>query len=102
MAQDAEAQSTLSAAALAFASHYVGHETYDATQTQLADIDPSLKAAHALVTNGTDTTWEAEEESLSGTVFSIRYDGSFPATRDCSRPGEGRCRDTPDEFGNRW
>ena len=102
MAQDAEAQSTLSAAALAFASYNVEHETYDATPAELAGIDASLNAAHALVTKGTGSTWEAEERSISGTVFSIRYDGSFPATRDCSRPGQGRCRATPDAYGNRW
>ena len=101
-AQDAEAQSTLSAAAFAFALHFAAHESYAATRAQLIDIEPSLNGAHALVTNGTETTWEAAEESRSGTVFSIRQNGTGEATRDCSRPGEGRCRDSLDAFGNRW
>jgi len=41
-------------------------------------------------------------EDLSGGTFTISLDAAGSATRTCSNPGKGGCRQTPDSQGNLW
>jgi type IV pilus assembly protein PilA len=99
---DTAAKTTLRTALVAITSHEINEGTYAATAADLVAIEPSLGDANNLTVAGTATTFTMTEESDSLTVFTVSRDAAGKTTRDCSAPGTGLCKSTPDANGNRW
>src|SRR4051794_9819030 len=104
-AQDANAKTvvvTASKAMLAFGTDHGGFA--DVTNDDLAKIEPSLAQARNLTLDTTDTTFSITVDSAAanGATFSIQHTAGGDEIRDCSRPGTGACRETPNAHGDRW
>jgi type IV pilus assembly protein PilA len=104
-AQDAEAKTGVVTAAKAMVIYGHDHGGYrDATKADLARIDASLLQFRGLTVTSTDDDFTVSVESAagSGAAYSIARTSAGVETRDCTKPGEGGCRETPDDDGNRW
>ena len=80
-------------------------KAYDTDAGTLQDLEPALNNARNLQVTGTETTFTISVDSEStggGGTFTIMLDAAGNATRTCSNPGRGGCRQTPDSSGNRW
>jgi type IV pilus assembly protein PilA len=100
--EDTEAKATLRTAAIALTTYELEADTFNATRAQLEAIEPALVEARDLQITGTSNMYIVSERSADGTVFSIRRDPTGKITRDCTVPGYGLCRETPDAGGDRW
>jgi type IV pilus assembly protein PilA len=103
-AQDADAKSSVAAAAKALETWGTDHGGYaGATPLALARIEPSLGQARGLAVQATPTTYTVSVDSAGdGGTFSLERLASGETVRDCTHPGSGTCRDQPDAQGNRW
>ena len=104
-AQDTEAKSSVRAARQTLETFHTDRSTYDTNAATLRDMEPSLNEARNLVVSGTEKTFSIAVESRStggGGTFTMELDSAGNVTRDCTNPGEGGCRATPDASGNRW
>ncbi len=103
-AQDAEAKTAAVTAAKAMAAYSTDTGDYaGATPAALAKIEISLAQARGLTVASTADTYTVSVDSAAGhgAAFSIEHTTSRHV-RDCTKPGIGSCRDTPDASGNRW
>ena len=102
-AQDAEAKTTVTAAATAMAVWEQDRESFaGATAGDLAKIEESLGQARGLTVTSTLRTYTVTVESQAGGTYSISRVATGDVTRTCSQPGVGACRDTADANGNSW
>jgi type IV pilus assembly protein PilA len=103
-AQDAEAKTAVVTAAKAMLAYSTDHDDFaGASVAELAKIEPALSQARALtVTSTSDTYTVSVQSATGGAAFSIERTAQGTEKRDCSKPGVGACRETPDAEGNRW
>jgi type IV pilus assembly protein PilA len=104
-AQDAEAKTGVVTAAKAMVIYGHDHGGYlNATKADLAKLDVALQQFRGLTVTSTDDTFTVSVESAagSGAAYSIQRTAAGAEQRDCTTPGEGGCRETPDADGNRW
>jgi len=102
-AQDAEAKQVIRTASHALQVFHMDHETYDADVADLVQIEPSLRSARHLVVNGTFNTFDVAVDSASGhNTYTLERDADGKVLRGCTVPGNGGCRDTPDDDGQLW
>jgi type IV pilus assembly protein PilA len=105
-AQDAEAKAATVTAATAVVAYSTAHDgSYDgATPADLVKIEKALGEARALAVEATASTFTVSVQSAASgsTRFSIARSTDGADTRDCTTPGVGACRSTPDANGNRW
>jgi prepilin-type N-terminal cleavage/methylation domain-containing protein len=102
-AQDAEAQSMVRTATTALRTHELDHDTFNATRSDLENIEPAIgEASGDFHVEGTALTFTIRERSVSGTDFTLTRDSDGKTTRTCSVPGRGLCRAALDADGNRW
>jgi type IV pilus assembly protein PilA len=102
-AQDAEAKQVIRTASHALQVFHMDHDTYNASVANLVDIEPSLRSARHLVVNGTATTYDVAVDSASGqNTYTVARDADGEVLRGCTVPGNGGCRDTPDDDGQLW
>jgi type IV pilus assembly protein PilA len=104
-AQDVDAKSAVRNARTTLETFHTDRSTYDATATELIDLEPALADAKNLTMSGTDTTFSIAVDSRAangGGTFSIVLDGNGDVTRLCTNPGKGGCRPTADAAGNLW
>ncbi len=104
-AQDANAKTvvvTATKAMLAFGTDHGGFA--DATNAELAKIEPSLAQARNLTIEATDRefTVTVDSAAANGANFSIRHGAAGDEIRDCSLPGTGGCREDLTANGDRW
>jgi type IV pilus assembly protein PilA len=104
-AQDTSAKSAVRNARTTLETFHTDRQTYDTDAATLQDLEPALRDAPNLQVTGTDETFTVSVDSTStngGGTFTISLDAAGNATRTCSNPGNGGCRQTPDSSGNRW
>jgi type IV pilus assembly protein PilA len=102
-AQDAEAKQVIRTASHALQVFHMDHDTYDADVADLVQIEPSLRSARHLVVNGTFNTFDVAVDSASGhNTYTLARDADGKVLRACTVPGNGGCRDTPDDDGQLW
>jgi prepilin-type N-terminal cleavage/methylation domain-containing protein len=102
-AQDAEAKQVIRTASHALQVFHMDHDTYDADVADLVQIEPSLRSARHLVVNGTFNTFDVAVDSASGrNTYTLARDADGKVLRGCTVPGNGGCRDTPDDDGQLW
>jgi type IV pilus assembly protein PilA len=104
-AQDTEAKEAVRTARVTLETYHTDRSTYDTDAATLRDMEPSLDEAPNLTVSGTATTFTIAVDSRAtggGGTFSLALNGSGNAVRDCTNPGKGGCRTTPDSGGNRW
>jgi type IV pilus assembly protein PilA len=102
-AQDAEAKTTVTAAATAMAVWEQDHGSFaGATDGALAKIEESLGQARGLTVESTLGTYTVTVSSQAGGTYSITRAADGGITRTCSLPGVGGCRDSADANGNSW
>jgi type IV pilus assembly protein PilA len=104
-AQDTSAKAAVRNARTTLETFHTDRQTYDTDVTTLVDLEPALGDARNLQVTGTDTTFTVSVDSVSsdgGGTFTISFDAAGNATRTCSNPGKGGCRQTPDSQGNLW
>ena len=68
-------------------------------------MEPSLNEARNLPCPARTTTFSIAVDSRApdgGGTFTMVLGAAGDVTRDCSNPGKGGCRSTPDSAGNRW
>ena len=104
-AQDANAKTvavTATKAMLAFGTDHGGFA--DATNDDLARIEPSLGQARNLTIDATDKAFTVTVDSAAGNgaTFSIQHTAAGDEIRDCSLPGTGACRQDLNDHGDRW
>jgi type IV pilus assembly protein PilA len=104
-AQDADAKSAVRNARTTLETYNTDRSTYDTDAATLQSMEPALNEARNLTVSGTDKTFSIAVDSRStngGGTFTMVLSSSGDVTRDCSNPGQGGCRATPDAAGNRW
>ena len=102
-AQDAEAKQVIRTASHALQVFHMDHDTYDADVADLVQIEPSLRSARHLIINGTINTYDVAVDSASGqNTYTLARDADGKVLRGCTVPGNGGCRDTPDDDGQLW
>jgi type IV pilus assembly protein PilA len=104
-AQDTSAKAAVRNARTTLETFHTDRQTYDTDAATLIDLEPALREARNLQVTGTDTTFTVSVDSPAtggGGTFSITLNAAGDATRGCSNPGKGGCRQTPDSSGNRW
>jgi type IV pilus assembly protein PilA len=102
-AQDAEAKQVIRTASHALQVFHMDHDTYNAGVADLVDIEPSLRSARHLIINGTINTYDVAVDSASGrNTYTLERDADGKVVRGCTVPGNGGCRDTPDDDGQLW
>jgi type IV pilus assembly protein PilA len=102
-AQDAEAKQVMRTASHALQVFHMDHDTYDATVSDLVEVESSLGSARNLVVNGTVNTYDIAVDSASGSnTYTIARDAGGGVQRGCTVPGNGGCRETPDGDGQLW
>jgi type IV pilus assembly protein PilA len=102
-AQDAEAKQVIRTASHALQVFHMDHDTYNAGVSDLVDIEPSLRSARHLVVNGTINRYDVAVDSASGqNTYTLGRDADGKVQRGCTVPGNGGCRDTPDDDGQLW
>jgi prepilin-type N-terminal cleavage/methylation domain-containing protein len=105
-AQDALAKASVVTAAKAMAAYSTGTNGSfsGATPAELAKIEPALGQAPGLTVIASALTFTISVDSAAGggAAFSIKRSADGGSVRDCTTPGAGACRDTPDGEGNRW
>ena len=104
-AQDTEAKVAVRDARVTLETFHTDRSTYDTDAATLMDMEPSLNNAPNLTVSGTATTFSIAVDSRAtdgGGTFTLVLGASGNAVRDCSNPGKGGCRSTPDSAGNRW
>jgi len=104
-AQDTEAKSAVRNARVTLETFHTDRQSYNTDAAALQDLEPALREARNLQVTGTDTTFTVSVDSVStdgGGTFTISLDAAGSATRTCSNPGKGGCRQTPDSQGNLW
>jgi len=94
-AQDADAKSAATAVSTAFEIWHQDHNTYaGATQSNLAEIEPTIGAARGLVVTGTVDTYTISVDSVSGASGGGPFEilgGSGRIVRTCASAGKGGC-----------
>jgi len=104
-AQDTEAKAAVRNARQTLETYHTDRSTYDTDEATLIDLEPSLVDARNLSVTGTDTTFTVSVDSRAsdgGGEYSMELDAVGRVIRDCTNPGNGGCRGTPDSSGNRW
>ena len=104
-AQDTEAKSAVRNARVTLETFHTDRSTYDTDAATLKDMEPSLNEARNLTVSGTATTFNIAVDTRApngGGTFTMVLGPAGDVTRDCSNPGKGGCRSTPDSAGNRW
>src|SRR3954447_3211851 len=102
-AQDAEAEQVIRTAAHAIQVFHMDHDTFDASLSELTKIEPSLVAARHLVTQRTGDSYDVRADSASGrNTYSLEHHADGGVVRSCTSPGQGGCRETPDDTGSLW
>jgi type IV pilus assembly protein PilA len=104
-AQDTSAKSAVRNARTTLETFHTDRQTYDTDAATLQDLEPALREARNLQVTGTDETFSVSVDSTStggGGTFTISLDAAGNATRTCSNPGSGGCRQTADSNGNLW
>jgi type IV pilus assembly protein PilA len=104
-AQDTSAKAAVRYARTTLETFHTDRETYDTDVATLQDVEPALRDARNLQVTGTDETFTVSVDSAStdgGGTFTISLDSTGNATRTCSNPGKGGCRQSPDSSGNLW
>jgi type IV pilus assembly protein PilA len=104
-AQDTSAKAAVRNARTTLETFHTDRQTYDTDAATLIDLEPALRNARNLQVTGTDTTFTISVDSdatAGGGTYTITMDGAGSATRTCSNPGKGGCRQSPDSSGNRW
>jgi type IV pilus assembly protein PilA len=104
-AQDTDAKAAVRNARTTLETYNTDHSSYDTDAATLKGMEPSLNEARNLTVSGTDKTFSIAVDSRSvdgGGTFTMVLNGSGDVTRDCSNPGKGGCRASPDSAGNRW
>jgi prepilin-type N-terminal cleavage/methylation domain-containing protein len=104
-AQDAEAKEVLRTAHQAIEALHMDEGTYAQAPADLHNVERSLVSATTLSVTGDTTSFTLSVDSLAtegGGTFSLTKATNGQVTRDCTRPGRGGCRSTPDASGNRW
>jgi type IV pilus assembly protein PilA len=91
--QDTVAQTTARTIETAVATYAMDADTYNATQADLVNIEPTLDQATPDFTfSGTKDTYEVTVTSKSTTTFTVQRAADGAITRTCSIPERGRCR----------
>ena len=104
-AQDTSAKSAVRNARTTLETFHTDRQTYDTDAATLKDLEPALNDAPNLQVTGTVETFTISVDSTAtggGGTFTITLDALGNATRTCSNPGKGGCRQTPDSSGNLW
>ena len=102
-AQDAEAKTTVTAAATAMAVWEQDTDSFaGATAGDLAKIEESLGQARGLTVIATLRTYTVTVSSQAGGTYSVSRATNGETTRTCSLAGVGGCADTADANGNSW
>ena len=104
-AQDTSAKAAVRNARTTLETFHTDRQTYDTDAGTLQELEPALNDARNLQVTGTDMAFTISVDSEStggGGTFTIMLDAAGNATRTCSNPGRGGCRQTPDSSGNRW
>jgi type IV pilus assembly protein PilA len=104
-AQDTEAKAAVREARVTLETFHTDRSTYDTDAATLKDMEPSLNEARNLTVSGTPTTFNIAVDTRApngGGTFTMVLGPAGDVTRDCSNPGKGGCRSTPDSAGNRW
>src|SRR5690242_16524070 len=102
-AQDANAKTSVVTASKAMLAYGTDHGGFDgATTGELASMEPSLGQARGFTLDATAATFTVSVDSAAGGAFSLTHAADGDETRDCTQPGTGACRSTPDARGNRW
>jgi type IV pilus assembly protein PilA len=104
-AQDTEAKSAVRNARVTLETFHTDRSTYDTDAATLRDMEPALSNAPNLVVSGGPTTFSIAVDSRAvngGGAFTMVLGADGDVVRDCSNPGKGGCRSTPDSAGNRW
>jgi type IV pilus assembly protein PilA len=104
-AHDTEAKSSVRTARVTLETFHTDRQTYDTDAATLKDLEPALNDAPGLVVSGAEKTFSIAVDSRAtsgGGTFTIVLDDAGNVTRDCTVPGKGGCRTTPDSSGNRW
>jgi type IV pilus assembly protein PilA len=104
-AQDTSAKAAVRNARTTLATFETDHQTYNTDVATLVALEPSLGEAPNLQVSGTISTFTVSVDSQAangGGTYTISLDASGNATRTCSYPGKGGCRQTPDAQGNLW
>ena len=92
-AQDSEAKTLVGAAATALQIYEGDHETYAASEVQLAEIEPALGQANGFTTTGTRSTYTVTVDSRAGGTFAIEREADGTLLRTCTKPSVGSCGD---------
>ena len=91
--QDTAAQATARNIQMAAATYETDRDTYNATEDDLIEIEPTLdQAAPDFTFSGTPDTYELTVISKSSTTFTVRREANGTFTRTCSTPDRGRCK----------
>jgi type IV pilus assembly protein PilA len=104
-AQDTEAKAAVRDARVTLETFHTDRATYDTDAATLKGMEPSLNEARNLTVSGTTTTFNIAVDTRApsgGGTFTMVLGPAGDVTRDCSNPGQGGCRSTPDSAGNRW
>jgi type IV pilus assembly protein PilA len=104
-AQDTEAKAAVRNARTTLETFNTDRSTYDTDAATLQGMEPALNEARNLTVSGTEKTFSISVDSRStrgGGTFTMVLNSSGDVTRNCSNPGQGGCRSTPDSAGNRW
>ena len=67
--EDAHAGVMIRTAVATLGTYHTDHATYDATLTELTDLEPGLRSARALTVTGDEDSFAITETSRSGTTF---------------------------------
>jgi type IV pilus assembly protein PilA len=104
-AQDTEAKAAVRNARTTLETFNTDRSTYDTDAATLQGMEPSLNEARNLTVSGADKTFSIAVDSRAtngGGTFTMVLGSDGKVTRDCSNPGKGGCRASPDSAGNRW
>jgi type IV pilus assembly protein PilA len=104
-ANDAQAKSAVRNALVTLETFHTDRASYDATDTELKDMEPSLRTARNLAVTGTATTYTLSVDAKpgkNGGTYTISFDAADDVRRTCANHGQGGCRKTPDGAGNYW
>jgi type IV pilus assembly protein PilA len=104
-AQDTEAKAAVRNARVTLETYNTDRSTYDTDAATLKSMEPSLNEARNLVVSGAEKTFSISVDSRAtagGGTFTMVLGSDGNVVRDCSNPGKGGCRSTPDSAGNRW
>ncbi len=102
-AQDASAKTAVRNARTTLETYHTDRSSYDTDAATLTGMEPSLNEALNLVVSGNSTTFSIAVDTRAphgGGTFTMVLGPAGDVTRDCSNPGQGGCRSTPDSAGH--